>query len=93
MEARFDCFLDVADVVAVAEVLVDEAVDVAQLQLDGGADVVEAHHLRVGSDDLEAALYVSQMVVGQLQDKQLIENIRTGHDLFSLLAVVCSLFF
>ena len=42
-------FLDVADVVAVAEVLVDEAVHIAQLQLDGGADVVEAHHLRVVS--------------------------------------------
>jgi hypothetical protein len=87
MEARVEGFLDVADIVAVTEVLMDEAVDVAQLQLDGGADVIEAHHLRAGSDDFQAALYVSQMVVGQLQDKQLIENIRTGHDSFSLLAV------
>jgi hypothetical protein len=87
MEARVEGFLDVTDIVAVAEVLMDEAVDVAQLQLDGSADVIEAHHLRAGSDDFQAALYVSQMVVGQLQDKQLIENIRTGHDSFSLLAV------
>jgi hypothetical protein len=89
MEARVHGLLDVADIVAVAEVLVDEAVDVAQLQLDGGADVIEAHHLRVGSDDFQPALYVSEMVVGQLQDKQLIENIRTGHDSSSLVAVFC----
>ena len=48
--------LDVADVVAVAEILVDEVLHVAQLQLDRGADVVEAHDARVGRDDVEAAL-------------------------------------
>ena len=38
------------------KVLVDEVVHVAELKLDGGAHVVEAHNLAVVADDLKAAL-------------------------------------
>ena len=67
--------LDVADVVAVAEVLVDEVVHVTELQLDGGAHVVEAHDPRVVRDDLEAALDAAPVVVRQLQDEQIFEDV------------------
>ena len=44
--------LDVADVLAPPEILVDEVVHVAELQLDGGPDVVVAHHPAELVDDL-----------------------------------------
>ena len=43
---RVERLLDVADVGAVQKILVDEVLDVAELQLDGGPHVVEAHDLR-----------------------------------------------
>src|SRR6266511_108917 len=78
-ELRVQRFLDVADVVTAAEIAMDEVLNVAQLDLDGGAHVVKAHHLAVGGDDLQPALDTSQMVVRHLQYKQLIEKIRTRH--------------
>ena len=41
-QLRVERFLDVANVGAMAEILVDESVDVAELELDRGADVVES---------------------------------------------------
>jgi hypothetical protein len=49
------------------EVLMDEGVDIAELQFDGGAYVIEAHNLREVIDDLQAPLQVAQVVIGQLQ--------------------------
>ena len=69
LEARIERFLDVADIVAVAKIPVDEAVNVAQLQFDGGAHIVEAHNLRIVTDDLQAALKVSQVVIGHFEDE------------------------
>ena len=45
-EAGVEGFFDVADIGAVDEVLVDEVLDVAELELDGGADIVEPDDLR-----------------------------------------------
>ena len=67
LQARVERLLDVADVVALAEVLVDEAVDVAQLQFDGGTHVVEAHNLSVVTDDLQAALEIAQVIIRHFQ--------------------------
>src|ERR1019366_6775673 len=67
LEARVERFLDVADIVAAAKVLVDKAVNIAQLQLDGGAHIVEAHDLRIVADDLQAPLKVAQVVIGHFE--------------------------
>ena len=67
LEARVKRFLDVADVVPVAEILVDETVDIAQLQLDGGAHVVEAHDLGIIADNLQAPLQVAQVVISHFE--------------------------
>ena len=67
LQARVDGLLDIADIVALAKVLVNECVHITQLQLDGGAHVVEAHDLSIVADDLQAALHVAQVVIGQLQ--------------------------
>ncbi len=69
LEARVERFLDVADIVAVTKIPVDEAVNVAQLQFDGGAHIVEAYDLRIVADDLQAALKVSQVVVGHFENE------------------------
>ena len=61
--------LDIANIVALAEVLVNEIVDIAQLQLDGGAHVIEAHNLRVVADDLEASLQIAKVVIGYLKNE------------------------
>jgi hypothetical protein len=50
-----------------SKVLVNEGVNIAELQFDGGAHVVKAHNLREVIDDLQAPLQVAQVVVGQLQ--------------------------
>ena len=62
-------FLDVAYVVAFAEILVDERVDIAKLQFDRRTYVIKADDLGIVTDDLQPALQVSQMVVSHFQDK------------------------
>ena len=52
-------------------------VDVAELELDRRADVVEADDLGVFADDLQAALDLAPVVVGQLQDEQVFKDIAT----------------
>ena len=53
----------------------DEVIDVAELQLHGGTDVVEADHLRVGGDDLQTALDASPVVVRDLEDEQVFKDV------------------
>ena len=77
---RVERLLDVADVGSVAEVAMDEPVHVAELQLDRSAHVVEPNDLRVGGDDLQAALDAAPMVVGDLEHEQVFEDV-TVHDL------------
>ncbi len=60
----------------VAKILVDEIIDVAELELDRRADIVEAHDLRVLTDNLEPALEVAEVVVGQLEDEQFVKDTR-----------------
>src|ERR1700674_4896646 len=69
LEARVERFLDVANIVAVAKVPVDEAVNVAQLQLDSGAHIIKAHDLCIVADDLQAALQVAKVVIGHLENE------------------------
>ena len=61
--------------VAVAEVLVDEAVEIAELQLDGGAHVVEPHDPAVLADDLQPALEAALVIVGHLQHEEIFEDV------------------
>ena len=69
LEASVERFLDVADIVTVAKIPVDEAVNIAQLQFDGSAHVVEANHLRIVADDLQTALNVAQVVIGHFENE------------------------
>jgi len=69
-----DGFFDVADVGPVAKILVDEAVDVAQLHLDGGPDIVEAHDAGILADDLQAAFEFAVMVVGHFEHEKIFKN-------------------
>jgi hypothetical protein len=41
----------------------DEGADIAELQLDGGAHVIEAYDLRELMDDSEAAFDTTQVIV------------------------------
>ena len=74
-EAGVEGLFDVADVGAVDEILVDEVLDVAELELDAGADVVEADDLRELLDDLEAALEAAEVVVRHLQHEQVFKDV------------------
>ena len=71
---RVDRLFDVAHVGAAAMVAMDEAVDVAELQLDRRVDVVEADHPPEIADDLQPALELAPMVVRQLEYEQVAEN-------------------
>ena len=74
-QPRLQDALDVADVVAVAKVLVDEAVEIAELQLDGGAHVVEPRDPAVLADDLQTALEAALVVAGNLQHEEILEDV------------------
>ncbi len=79
---RVECLLDVADVGAVAVRRVDEGVDVAELQLDGGAHVVVAHDLREVGHDPTTAVDAPQVVVGQLENEEVLEDVAAdAHEL------------
>lgn len=71
--------LDIADVGAVGEVFVDEAVHIAELQLDCGAHVVEADYLGKHTYNLQAPLNTSEMVISHLKHKEVFENISVDH--------------
>ena len=63
-----------------AEIPVNERIDVAELQLDGGPDVVEADHLGERRNDSQAALHTAPMVVGHLQYEKVFEDIAVDHN-------------
>jgi hypothetical protein len=67
--------LDVADVAALAEILVDEGVDVAKLQLDRRLDVVEADDPRKVGDDAQPAFKSALVVVCQFEDEQVFKDL------------------
>jgi hypothetical protein len=64
-QAGVEGFLDIADVIAFAKVLVDKGVGIAELQLDRGAHVVETHDAGKVGDDSQAALDPPPVVVGE----------------------------
>ena len=66
---RVERLLDVADVGAVAEILVNEGIDVAELQLDRGMDVVEAHDPREIADDLAGRARACPSDCWQVQER------------------------
>ena len=53
----------------------NEAIDVAELQLHRGTHVVEPDHSRVGGDDLQTALDTAPVVVRDLEDEQVFEDV------------------
>ena len=80
---RIERFLDVTDIGAANIVPVNEGVHVAELQLDGGAHVVETHHLGEGIDDFQSPVEPSPMVVGHFQHEKVFENIAIDHGWFT----------
>ena len=66
--------LDVADVRTIAVVLVDEAVNVAELHLHRRLHVVEADDLAEVLNDLQTAFDLAPVVVGQFQDEKIFEK-------------------
>lgn len=68
-EAGVEGLLDVTEVGAAYEVLVNEVLDVAELEFDAGPHVVETDDLRELLDDLEATLNASEVVVCHLENK------------------------
>jgi hypothetical protein len=67
--------LDVADVFATAEILVDEVVGLAELQLDGGPHIVEADYLGEVIDDAQAPVHAAPVVVGQFENEQVFKDV------------------
>ena len=59
--------------------LVDECIDIAKLNLDGGSNAVVADNFGEVVDDSLAAFKTSQMVVGQLENKEVLKNIPVDH--------------
>ena len=57
-----------------AIILVDEAIDIAKLQFDRGAHVVESYHLAEISNDLQAAFETAPVVVGKLKDEKIFKQ-------------------
>ncbi len=53
----------------------DELVDVPELQLDRGADVVVANDRPVGANDLQRALELTLVVVGDLEHEEIHEEV------------------
>ena len=76
--------LDVAKILAINEVFMDESVHVAELQLDGRPDVIESNHLGERIDDLKAAFEAAEMVIGHFQHKQVFENVTIDHSASSI---------
>ena len=73
-QLRVDGFLDVADVFARTKIFVDEPVHIAELELDGGPDAVEAHDAGKVIHDALSALEAAPVVVGQFQHEQAIKE-------------------
>lgn len=67
--------LDVADVGAFPEVLVDESVHVAELEFDSGADVIEAHYSTMFMHNLKSPIEATLVVVRHFQDEEVFEDV------------------
>ena len=71
--------LDVTNVLARAVLLMDEAVDVAELKFDGGPHLVGADDGAEISDDLQASIEAAQVVVGEFENKKLVKDRHSHH--------------
>jgi hypothetical protein len=58
---------------------VDEVLHIPELELDRGPDIVEAHDLGKGLNDLKAAFHAPQMIVGHLEDKKFVKKVAVDH--------------
>src|ERR1019366_3343344 len=74
-QARVHRLLDVPDIRTILEILVNEVGDVPELELDGGLHAVVSRDLREVLDDLETALEFPEVVVGELENEELVENV------------------
>ena len=67
---------------AVARVArMDEAVEIAELELDRRAHAMFVHHLRMAADDLQAMLDRALMVVGEIEHEQIAKIETCFHDI------------
>ncbi len=57
----------------------DEAIDVTELQLDRGVDALLRYDIGEILDDLQAAIDLAPMVVGEFEDEQIFKD-RMCHD-------------
>jgi hypothetical protein len=57
----------------------DELSDVTELKLDCGAHIVEANNLGKFMDDFKSPFDAAKMVVGKLQNEQILKNIIFNH--------------
>jgi hypothetical protein len=58
---------------------VNEIVDVAKLQLDGGANVVVPDNGREFLYDPKTAIHIAPVIIGELENEQLVENVAIDH--------------
>src|SRR6185437_10419733 len=74
-KSRIERLLDVPEIGTVDEIFMNESLDIAELELDGSAHIIEAHHLGKLLNDLQSPFHTSEMVVSHLQNKEILENI------------------
>ena len=67
--------LDVADIGAITKILVHKAVHVSELELDGGAHVVEADHAAVLMHNIQGALEAALVIIGHFKNEQVFKDI------------------
>ena len=79
-----ECLFDVAKILAINEVFMDEGVHVAELQLDGRPDIIKSNHLGERIDDFEAAFEAAEVIIGHFQHKQVFENVTIDHSASSI---------
>jgi hypothetical protein len=60
---------------------VDKLVDIAELQLDRGAHIVETRDARMLPDDFQAPFQLALVIVRHLQNEQVFKDIAIDHDL------------
>jgi hypothetical protein len=58
---------------------VDEFIHVTELELDRGADVVEADDAGVLADDFQAAFQLALVIVRHFQDEQVLKDVAVDH--------------
>jgi hypothetical protein len=58
---------------------VDEGVHIAELQFDGGANIVIAGDCAKFPDDAQAAVHVPPVIIGQFKNEKIFKNISIDH--------------